>query len=241
MKVLYAGDSPPGGAANYLLGILNYLKTDLLHFPPGVSLPQDVFKDFWDVIIFSDYKCDNVPYAVQKKIVQQVHAGTGFWMIGGWASFTGLNAGWKNSLIESILPVKCLAKDDRRNFFSGAVIQSKSKNTILKKLSFEISPVICGLNKVLVKKDSQLILSAQLIGKKGMLIDKEYPLLIINKNKQIKTMALTTDLAPHWCGGLVDWGNRRQSLSVNKDISVEVGNFYIRFVSSLLDWLSFNH
>jgi len=39
-----------------------------------------------------------------------------------------------------------------------------------------------------------------------------------------------TDLTPHWCGGLVDWGKNRKRLK-----SVEVGDMYGKFIRLLLE------
>ena len=40
-----------------------------------------------------------------------------------------------------------------------------------------------------------------------------------------RTAALATDVAPHWVGGLVDWGDQRITQKVTED-SIEVGNWY---------------
>jgi len=67
---------------------------------------------------------------------------------------------------------------------------------------------------------------------------KEHPLLIVDSDSTRRIAAFTTDLAPHWSGGLLDWGKKRVKLSVKKGISIEVGEQYVRFVSSLLKWLA---
>ena len=51
--------------------------------------------------------------------------------------------------------------------------------------------------------------------------------------------AFLSDFAPHWCGGMVDWGHKTLKLSVEKNIQVQVGDFYARFIGSLLRWLSY--
>ncbi len=35
MRVFYAGDSPVGGAANYLRGVLREMKARVTHLPPS--------------------------------------------------------------------------------------------------------------------------------------------------------------------------------------------------------------
>jgi len=60
---------------------------------------------------------------------------------------------------------------------------------------------------------------------------------VLNPEKGLRTAALTTDLAPHWCGGWVDWGARRRALPVTAEFGVEVGDLYVRFVRQLIQWL----
>jgi hypothetical protein len=63
---------------------------------------------------------------------------------------------------------------------------------------------------------------------------------------------LTTDAAPHWCGGLLDWGTKHVTLPVpaknrggsaascggKGGITITVGNAYLEFFSSLILWLA---
>lgn len=233
-KILYAGDSPIGGPSNYLLGILNYLKIEITHIPPGIQLIKHHFDHQYHGIILSDYSKENVTNDIESLIVKQVADGCGLWMIGGWASFTGLNAGWRGSQIEEILPVQCLKEDDRRNIFTGAILDVNKNHPILKGISLSPPPVLCGVNEVLVKPDSEYILAAKVLGVSKLI---QYPLLVLRNSDQGRSLALTTDLAPHWCGGLVDWGNQRLKLNVNDDISIEVGDQYVQFVSNMIDWL----
>ena len=58
----------------------------------------------------------------------------------------------------------------------------------------------------------------------------------MSSDEKNRTAALATDLAPHWCGGLVDWGKRRLKLKVTGKIQIEVGDLYVEFVSSLIKW-----
>jgi hypothetical protein len=48
---------------------------------------------------------------------------------------------------------------------------------------------------------------------------------------------MATDLAPHWVGGLVDWGDDpRVAAQDQGSWQIEVGNFYAQFVANLLAW-----
>lgn len=240
-RILYAGDSPAGGSANYLLAILKAGNFQTVHIPPGQKLSASVLKRSIDAIIFSDYSRKEVPDKIQKIICRQVEDGTGFLMVGGWGSFSGPFGGWKGSRIEAILPVTCLARDDRKNFPSGAFITIHQSHPVLNAKSFENPPAIMGINEVRPKKKSITVLTAKRILKVGnhaTLDPIEYPLLVIDSNPAKRIAAFTTDFAPHWCGGMVDWGKSSVKLPVNTKINVEVGNDYIDFVTRLLKWLA---
>jgi len=246
MKILYCGDSPAGGPANYLLAILRSMKAEYTHLSPAEPLSPDLLKKRYDAVILSDFSCEKVSNASQKALVHQVAGGTGMLMVGGWGSFSGPFAGLRGSILEEILPVHCLDRDDRVNFPGGALATLHKKHPAIGKLTFKSVPAICGLNQLIVKPRSVQILSAHPItnqkktdGKYAVKLEKKsYPLLVADANPQRRVAALATDLAPHWCGGWVDWGTRPMQLPVNDKIRVEVGNQYVEFVSSLLFWLS---
>lgn len=245
-KILYAGDSWEGGPANYLLGVLKSCEADFLHVPAAIRMSLSILEKKFDAIILSDYSRALMPDSCQARICELVEQGTGLLMIGGWASFSGPFGNWKDSQIEKLLPVQCDASDDRMNIMSGALIIEKQQHPMFAGLNFDPSPVLCGMNKVHPKAEAQVLLSARKIiqdtGPAGKRIHlslgtEEHPLFVIRDDK-IRTAALATDVAPHWCGGLVDWGEFHQKLRINPKIEVEVGNRYIQFLTSLLFWLS---
>ncbi len=247
MRVLYTGDSPAGGAANYLLGIFKYLKAEYVHIPPSVALNERWFRIPFDVFIFSDYSRKQLSPRLERLIAKKVEEGAGLLMIGGWGSFSGPFGGWKGSLIEKMLPVTCLGRDDRLNFPGGALMLPEKRHPVLDRVIFSKPPVICGLNRVRPKKNSTVILAARKISVKSRgkynsgsvaLAKQGEPLLVIHGDPAIRTAAFATDAAPHWCGGLVDWGGKSRRLHVKDDIWVEVGSAYIRFFSNLIQWLA---
>jgi len=246
MKVLYAGDSPVGGPANYLLAVLKRLRAEVRHLPPAQTLHPWLLRQRFDAIILSDFSRTRVPYASEVAIVRHVEQGTGLLMVGGWGSFSGPFGGWRGSRIESLLPVRCLRRDDRKHFPGGALITSRAPHSMFRSLSFREPPAICGLNVVRPKAGSRTLLAATPILSRrnpstgslsAALSPRTYPLLVINADMRKRVAALTTDLAPHWCGGLVDWGHRRVMLPVTRTMHVEVGDRYLQFVSSLVRWL----
>ena len=240
-KILYCGDSPLGGPANYLLGLLRYHGYQTLHIAPGQKLsPKNLSKDIRG-IIFSDYSRDKVSEPCQKIIEQRVSEGTGFLMVGGWGSFSGPFGHWKGSRIERILPVFCSAKDDRLNFPGGALILPAQKaSEIFGKLSFSKSPAICGINEVRPKTASKIILTLRpVLNENGRvkLSARKFPFLVVDSSPQKRVGALTTDFAPHWCGGFVDWGGKTIKIKVSGNIGIEIGSQYAQFAGQLLKWL----
>jgi len=229
MKVLYAGDSPAGGPANYLLGILRHLGAAVRHVPPTAILTPRTASQRYDVIILSDFPHQRMPAASERAMVQQVSAGTGLLMVGGWASFAA--GGWRGTAIERCLPVACRPSDDRIHLWSGAVVCAAGRHAMFRGLSFRDAPVVCGVNDVRPRGASRIVLTARAK-------TRVYPLLIIGTDAHRRVAALTTDLAPHWCGGFVDWGTRRVRLPVTGTLRIEVGDRYVRFVSGLLRWLA---
>ncbi len=232
-------DSPAGVPANYLLGILKHNHADVTHVPPGVKLAPPILSQKFNAIILSDYGRDCVSKKAEAQIVYQVLSGTGLLMVGGWGSFSGPFGRWKGSEIEKLLPVNCASKDDRNNLGSGLYVFKKKNHASVKGVDFKQAPVIIGFNAVIPKKNSEIILTAKAFQPSLRRFDnKEYPLLVVNKHSEIRTAAFTTDFAPHWCGGLVDWGKKRCKLMVTKKIQIEIGDQYLQFGSQLLRWLT---
>ena len=236
MRILYAGDSPAGGPANYLLGILRWMKADFIHLPPDKILKPAHLRRRFDGIILSDFPAKNVPLASEEMIGEQVEAGTGLLMVGGWGSFAGPFGGWKGTAIEKILPVSCLNRDDRLSFPGGAHIVVKKKHSMFRGLSFKNPPVICGLNRVRPKRTAAVLLTASANSSGARRI--EYPLLVTGSDSSRRIAAFATDFAPHWCGGMVDWGTKHLRLPAKDKIWIEVGDRYVQFVSSLIRWLA---
>jgi uncharacterized membrane protein len=239
--VFYAGDSPAGGPANYLLSILKSLKLDVTHIPPGKKIPKPVLKKTFDLYIFSDYGYIDLDAVAEKRICDAVNfEGASLGMIGGWGSFSGNFGGWRKSDLAKLLPVQLSSSDDRLNYASGLYLKTCQQHKILKSLKWNPSPVICGLNRVKAKKEAKVLVEAfPLIHKETSvaLSKKGYPLLVVDEVKDSRRAALSCDLAPHWAGGWVDWGTKRCLMPVNDSIKVEIGDQYVLFVQNLIQWL----
>lgn len=229
------GDDSLKGAAAYLGAMLNYAKLEFDYCSSNKIAKLKAGN--YDLYILSDFPFSKLPDVSQKVIAESVKKGASLLMIGGWESFHGVNGEYQGSLIEEILPVICLTQDDRVNYCHGLVPVIKQQHQSIKSLPWHNPPVVCGFNKVKLKKDSQTVLALKKIVIKNLEIslDKnEFPLLVFGKYGLGKTCALTTDLAPHWVGGLVDWGNSRIKIRANGGVEVEVGSFYAVFVEQLI-------
>lgn len=240
-RVLYAGDSGIPGPANYLVAVLNSMPhIEFKHVPPGKKITKSLVAKHFDAYLLSDFAKADLPLSAEKEICRHVDRGAGLFMIGGWGSFSGPFGGWRGSEIAKRLPVECLKRDDRINYAQGSVLCEESKHVVSKALLLSKPPVICGFNEVKVKRGAQMIYSARKISyptKKMTLAKKKYPLLVVSRGSESRRAALTTDFAPHWCGGMVDWGRKHQKLAVAPGIAVEVGDSYIQLIKNLVNWL----
>ncbi len=239
MRILYMGDDKLKGAAAYLGAMINYAKFSFDHCPSDKV--AKINQQEYDLYILSDFPISKLPLSSQKKIFEKVNNGASLLMIGGWESFYGAAGEYQNSLIENMLPVTCLDRDDRVNYSHGLVPIVKQQHSSVKNIPWHNPPVFCGFNQVKIKKNSQCVLTLRKIvfkGKQLSLDKKEFPLLVFGKYGQGKTCALTTDLAPHWVGGLVDWGNKRIKFRAVGGNEVEVGNYYAKFVEQLIKSLT---
>lgn len=242
MKILFAGENP-GGSANYYMAAFNWMKARVTHVPSGQSLPPKLLNQDFDAYIFSDFSKGGLSAEAERKVVERVGNGAGLGMIGGWGSFQGPFGLWRNSRIEQWLPVQCMDSDDRVNYPQGAYPVLKNPHPILGKISLENPPMICGLNRFKARKDAVVVLSAAPVsakasGKLKLKLQAEVPFLVASSGSRIRASALATDLAPHWCGGFVDWGPKRMKLPVNPRVRVEVGNIYVDFIAGMVRWLA---
>lgn len=243
--VLFAGEEAPPGSGRYLLAILHALKVKAVHAPATARLSVRQLTRRYAAFILSDFPSRQASPACQQAIVQHVKEGAGLLMIGGWGSFSGPSGGWRGSRLERLLPVRCLNRDDRINFPSGALVIPTGSHPMWDGLSFRDPPVICGLNDIRPRPTSRVLLYAQPIvshDRAGRLsrvaLDaRQHPLLVIGTDPRRRVAALATDAAPHWCGGLIDWGTRRVRIAVTETVRSEVGDRYLNFFSCLIRWL----
>ena len=114
-----------------------------------------------------------------------------------------------------------------------------SSHPILRGLPWDEPPMVCGCNLVKAKKDATVVLALRKLLIKGgsvSLAKDTTPLLVVGTYGRGKTGAVTTDFAPHWVGGLVDWGGDRVTAQATGGKKVEVGNYYVSFIRNILDY-----
>jgi hypothetical protein len=103
-------------------------------------------------------------------------------------------------------------------------------------------PCIGGFNRFTAKSDALTVLEIQRFAasqNEGRFVFEPadcHPLLVVGSYGQGRVAALATDVAPHWVGGLVDWGPLRVAAQAPGGEAVEVGDLYDRFFHQLLGW-----
>ncbi|MDR2020820.1 MAG: glutamine amidotransferase [Treponema sp.] len=123
-------------------------------------------------------------------IKRYVEAGGGLCMVGGYMTFTGIDARgrWGSTPVKDVLPVKLLPYDDRVESPHGAAAKIVDRDHPVVKGLPDEWPVLLGFNKVI--EDTSL-------GKVIATIDGE-PLIACGEFKKGRSVAFTSDCSPHW-------------------------------------------
>lgn len=244
-QVLYLGDGAVDGAASYLLGIAHRAGIAMHHVPSNQRVERELWERPWDLVILSDYPSALVDAELLDGLESRVKAGMGLWMIGGWASYRGLNGAWNQTSVAPLLPVSMQEHDDRINCESPAVACVHQEHIILGELPFAARPPsVGGYNRVTLRSGAQLLLGVQQLGlhktasgQWALCPGGVDPLLAVSQLGQGRVLAWMTDVAPHWIGGWVDWGQSRITARHPASREVEVGQDYAQFVLNMLDWV----
>lgn len=244
-RVLYCGDTTLDTAAAYLASLLTLWQVKFEYVPSDQSLSDDLDAGSFDLFVFSDYPADRAASSLQQQIVDRVSAGASLLMIGGWESYHGLGGDWDGTPIGNALPVEIAGSDDRLNCDSPVFVQPLSADhpAVAGLPWADRPPLIGGFNRFTVKPDASLILNAvrTTACRHGDSFEvqpvESHALLVTGEYGSGKTAALATDVAPHWIGPMVDWGESRVSAQADGTDGVEVGNLYAQFLRQLIDWL----
>jgi len=244
--ILYCGDTSLNSAAAYLTGLMSSWGWDFTYVASDRQLSDDDVPQDCSLFVFSDFPAEQVASALQKQIVERVHAGAGLLMLGGWESYHGLGGNWDGTPLAAALPVDIASHDDRHNCDQPVFARpTNTTHPIVAGLPWsERPPLIGGFNGFVPKTDSQTLLEAVIFDARfdddTISLQKRTtePLLVVSKHGSGRTAALATDVAPHWIGPMVDWGTERVSACAAGAGEVEVGNLYAAFFRALLSWTS---
>lgn len=260
-SILYAGDSDLRGAAAYLAGVLTHAGLSFHHVASDAPLRPLLTAHRPRLYILSDYPAENLAEADVERIVRDVAQGSGLLMIGGWESFHGAAGEYQRSPLAEVLPVVIQPSDDRVNAPQPCLMEKRIDHPILDGLPLEHPPGIGGYNRVRPKADAEVLLSARHLSVEVRRRDQaapppgagdpalehpalEYtltrgdqaPLLVVGRHGRGRTAAFTSDVAPHWVGGLVDWGPERVRAQAPEADAIEVGSYYAEFFTRLVLW-----
>ena len=243
--ILYCGDTALREAASYLAGVMAHSSLTFDYLASDQRFNDDFLFRAYRGIILSDYPAISFTPGQMQKLKERVGQGMGFLMIGGWASFTGANREYTGTVFGELLPVIMQEHDDRVNSWQPCLIEKKKDHVIVDALPFDrFSPSVGGFNRFQTKPGAETILTVRQIGvsrKEGKPVfspsfDSD-PLLVISNFGLGRVGAFASDVAPHWVGGLVDWGDSRISVCAEGANPREVGNWYAAFFERLIRWV----
>lgn len=238
-RVLYLGDYR-SGSAQYVLAALDLAEIPVAHHDATEAPPRSLVKGKreWDAILLSDYPRVRLGTEADRQIARMVsEEDMGLVMVGGWASFTGSSGGYRDSAVATVLPVRLSVQDDRRNIPTGLVLWPAARHRVVEGFNFRRPPVVVGYNAVTPRSRSLVVMNAWEMRCRGrgrmpaVTLGVARPMLVLGTSGGGRTAAFASDLAPHWCGGMVDWGRGRK-----KSGSVEVGDLYVEFIRRLITW-----
>jgi uncharacterized membrane protein len=128
-----------------------------------------------------------------RAIKDYVANGGGLLMFGGYYSFQGINGGarFRGTPVEDVLPVSCLAVDDRVEVPEGMrALVTDTSHPVLEGLSGSWPPIL-GFNEVHVKEGAAVLATATQDY-------RQLPLLVTGSFGSGRTVAWTSDVGPHW-------------------------------------------
>jgi uncharacterized membrane protein len=228
MNILYCGDQDK--APLYISGALEYSGHAVTHIEPDQPLP-DV--EQFDAYILSDYPAQGLNNTDSDSLIAQVEGGKRFLMFGGWESFNGFGRNYfAHKVGELLVPVTMQEGDDRVNAYQGLVVRHESSGLATVEPNWVKPPIVCGYNRAAAREGNETLVTMQEIvaDDHGLSAGETLPLVVKGSYGKGTTIACLTDLAPHWSGGLTDWGE-----PVQLPNGVQVADSYIKFVQFLLE------
>jgi len=243
-RVLYLGDTSLDTAAGYLAGLMTRWELPFTYVGSDTPLSSQQLDQPLAMVIVSDYPAARIDENVQQSILSRVAAGAGLLMCGGWESFQGSGGGWSATPLAAALPVHIAAEDDRVNCDHAVYAVPVGEHPATANLPWEERPpLIGGFNRVQPRSSSDVVLQAQHIHARNNGDVFEFtagdvtPLLVTGSYGAGRTAAFATDVAPHWIGPMVDWGEVRVTAQADGGGEIEVGSAYAQFLHQLLCWV----
>jgi hypothetical protein len=245
-SILYLGDTSLAEAASYLAGVMSAHDIGFDYLASDQTFESHLLERGPGAVVISDYSSSNFSAADLEDLSARVSEGMGLIMIGGWESFFGAEGEYNRTILQELLPVTMQQQDDRVNCFQPCLVEKARNHAIVETLPFDESPpTVGGFNQVVAKPTGLVILQArrfrvaQVGGEYSFSAEAEVPpLLVVGSYSEGRTCAFTSDVAPHWIGGLVDWGDSRLAAQADGAPSIEVGNWYGQFFANILLWAS---
>lgn len=241
--ILYLGDTKLDQAASYLAGVMSYSKISFDYLAEDTAFADEFLENDYKGIVISDYPSANFSTEQLDRICERVKGGVGFLMIGGWGTFTGLDGGYNKTVLKDALPVTMSETDDRMNCYAPCMIEQNITHNITDSIPFDKNPpAIAGYNLLKVKDDSETVLSVKKyrVSKEqdfSFICERTDPLLVLGSFGDGRVAVYAGDVAPHWAGGFVDWGEERIILRAQGASEVEVGNWYVKFFGNIVQWI----
>ncbi len=156
----------------------------------------------WDAIILSDIGANTLLLhpdtwlksrrtANRLTLLHDYVAGGGaLMMIGGYYSFQGINGGarYRHTEVEKVLPVRCLAWDDRIETPEGCYAEVTESHPLFNDIPGEW-PWLLGYNEVEMHPEGKLLATVAGTG---------HPLLAVREYQQGRSLVWTSDMSAHW-------------------------------------------
>ena len=171
------------------------------HMFAGQPLDTSAAWDAYDVVIISDVGANtfqlapvtfnsSVPTPDRIELIRaRVERGGALLMVGGFLTFTGIDAKarWGTTSLAHVLPVIMLDRDDRVEMPAGSNPEVIAPaHGVVAGLDSRW-PALLGLNEVRAKDDAEVLATCG-----------GYPLLVVGTYGQGRSAAFTSDIAPHW-------------------------------------------
>lgn len=244
-QVLYLGDTTQDAAAAYLSAVMHFHDITFDYRDSETDFSDELLQNRYAVFVISDYPASRFSETQMQGLVTAVREqGAGLLMIGGWETFTGLGGDYRETPLADLLPVEMRDSDDRVNSYTPCMLQPLQAHPIIDGLPFhEHAAAINGFNKVEVKSGAEMLLAVRRYDARYQKSDFSFiergvhPLLVVKQQDAGRVACYMGDVAPHWAGGFVDWGDERHAVQAPGANEVEIGNWYMQFFANIINWL----